>query len=65
MIPLRKNKRGTLPKTLKLTAKAPENGWLGDDFCFPFGAKGLFSGAIDAQSRTVVFGKSGPTTNCR
>ena len=37
MIPLRKNKRGTLPKTLKLTAKAPENGWLGDEISFLWG----------------------------
>ena len=31
--------------SLKITAKAPGNGWLEDE-AFPFGAKGLFSGAF-------------------
>ena len=30
--------------SLKLVAKAPENGWLEYDYVFPFGAKGRFSG---------------------
>ena len=30
-----------VPGTLKLTAKAPENGWLEDEF--PFGARPIFS----------------------
>ena len=50
--------------SLKLTAKAPENGWLEYD-CFPLGP-GLFSGAMLVSGRVVV-GKiemQNPTQPC-
>ena len=34
-----------LPGTLKLTAKAPENGWLEDD-CFLLGKRPIFRGEL-------------------
>ena len=37
--------------SLKLTAKAPENGWLEDELSFSFGAKGLFWGAFAVSFR--------------
>ena len=37
--------------SLKLTANAPENGWLEYDLSFSFGAKGLFSGAFAVSFR--------------
>ena len=42
--------------SLKLTAKAPENGWLEYDFCFLLGpGLGLFAGAFWLVSGMVTY----------
>ena len=38
--------------SLKLTAKAPENGWL--EYSFPFGARPIFRGELLVSGRVLL-----------